>query len=374
MDEPIRRTIEAVHASPCRCVLAVAGAGGEAIAWLLGVPGASGTVLEAVVPYAHTALAEFLGGAPARFVSAATAAAMAERSYRRAEHLRDGDYPLLGVGCTAALATTRPRRGADRVHVCVRAADAQATYSLEMARGARTREEEEDLCSRLLVHALALACGVLPAHDLPLLPCEQVRKTGEMSPVADLLAGRASSLLVQPDGRTQTNAAPADGVLPGAFNPLHDGHRLLARAAAAHLGQPVTFELSLRNVDKPPLSEEEALRRARQFRGSASLALTRAPTFREKARLFPGCTFIIGYDTAVRVVAPDYYAGPEDMLAALAEIRDHGCRFLVAGRLANGAFHTLSEAPIPEEFRPLFDALPPSAFRLDISSTELRTR
>ena len=62
------------------------------------------------------------------------------------------------------------------------------------------------------------------------------------------------------------------------------------------------------------------------------------------------------------------------MLTALAEIWALGCRFLVAGRALEGAFRTLAEAAIPAGFSPLFQALPESAFRADISSTELRAQ
>ncbi|MBI3944600.1 MAG: hypothetical protein HY321_01650, partial [Armatimonadetes bacterium] len=190
--------------------------------------------------------------------------------------------------------------------------------------------------------------------------------------VAALLAGEVGRLLIDPEGPIRAEAVFHGGLLSGAFNPLHEGHRELARAAARILGEPVLFELSLRNVDKPPLSEGEALRRARQFSGQAALALTGAPTFREKARLFPGCAFIIGYDTAIRVVAPRYYAGEADMWDALREIRERGCRFLVAGRLHAGAYRTLRDVAIPEDLRSLFSEIPESAFRLDVSSTEVR--
>jgi len=51
-----------------------------------------------------------------------------------------------------------------------------------------------------------------------------------------------------------------------------------------------------------------------------TVELTRAPTFREKARVLPGCTFVIGADTARRLVDPRYYEGSQArMIAALAE-------------------------------------------------------
>ncbi len=43
-----------------------------------------------------------------------------------------------------------------------------------------------------------------------------------------------------------------------AFHPLHDGHRKMAQVAADILNTDVEFELSVRNVDKPALTETVA--------------------------------------------------------------------------------------------------------------------
>jgi hypothetical protein len=81
----------------------------------------------------------------------------------------------------------------------------------------------------------------------------------------------------------------------------------------------------------------------------------------------------VGSDTAVRIVEPRFYGGSiEAMRAALTEIREHGVRFLVAGRLAGDRFVELAQLEIPEEFHDLFTAIPCEIFRADISSTQLR--
>jgi hypothetical protein len=94
----------------------------------------------------------------------------------------------------------------------------------------------------------------------------------------------------------------------------------------------------------------------------------------EKARLFPGVTFVVGADTAARIVQPRFYGERvEAMTAALDELRRLGCRFLVAGRSGgDGVFQGLDQLAIPEAWRDLFAAIPEDHFRIDISSTVLR--
>ena len=154
---------------------------------------------------------------------------------------------------------------------------------------------------------------------------------------------------------------------------MHQGHRSLAKAASDLAGTPVAYELSVANVDKPPLEESEVRRRVAQFGGEGSIILTHVPVFYEKADLLPGCTFVIGVDTAVRLFDPRYYDDSMSrMLLALQRLEMHDCRFLVAGRIDDGVFRTLSDVVVPWGFEHMFTPIPESAFRSDISSTELR--
>ena len=101
--------------------------------------------------------------------------------------------------------------------------------------------------------------------------------------------------------------------------------------------------------------------------------VTRAPLFIDKARLFPDTTFVVGYDTAVRLINPRFYSqSAAQMHAALAELRKLGARFLVAGRLADSGFLSFDSLAVPAGFDDLFASIPESRFRADISSTELR--
>src|SRR5262249_47686223 len=104
--------------------------------------------------------------------------------------------------------------------------------------------------------------------------------------------------------------------------------------------------------------------------------LTRAPTFLEKSRLFPKTTFVIGADTAARLVATKYYGGDEvRMHAALEEIANSGASFLVAGRVdAAGRLRTLGDISMPRRYADLFPVTPEHHFRHDVSSSEIRAR
>ena len=383
MTGDIERLVASIHASPKMAVVTVAGAGGQALAWLLGVPGASRTVLEAVVPYGRKALTEFLGHEPNQHVSLETAKEMAEAAYERGLRFREGGEPVVGLACTASIATDRPKRGEHRCCIATWDDSGVTTYALNLAKGQRDRPAEEEVVSRLVLRALAESCGVGLEIILPLLQSErlEVQRVNHADPLRRLLAPegeghelRVRTLTVHPDGHMAADEPFRGGVLPGSFQPLHQGHERLARVASEMLSVEVAFEISVVNVDKPPLEEEEARRRLSQFQGKWSVVLTRAPTFREKAPLFPGCTFVIGWDTAVRLVHPRYYAQRKmDVASALGEIRAEGCRFLVAGRLKDGVFRSLVDVAIPEEFTDMFQAIPESRFRLDVSSTELRS-
>lgn len=372
----ITDVVRSIHAAGVRLMLAVTGGGSGSIAALLTVSGASRSVVEALVPYHEQALIDFLGQTPEQFCSADTARLLARRARERGRWLASTE-PVVGVGCTASLASDRPKRGEHRCFVCVDTIDDRRIFSVTLAKGGRDRADEERVVDAIILNAIAEAVGVPERVPTPLLPGEELLR--EVEPKADLLhallMGDGLAVAVFPDGWMHSGVKP-QALLSGAFNPVHEGHRQLAATAARRSGLPVGFELSAVNVDKPPLTDDEVRRRVRQFAWTAPVWVTRTPTFVEKARLFPGTVFVVGADTAERIVLPRYYGdSAERMHAALAEIRDQGCRFLVGGRAdAMGAFRCAERLEVAKEFRTLFDEIPEQEFRFDTSSTELRKK
>jgi cytidyltransferase-like protein len=402
MDESLGLVITQIHNARTMAAIAVTGAGSQAVAWLLSVPGASRTVLEVVIPYSRASLIDFLGHEPEQYVSPQAARALAAQAFRRAEALREEEVRVVGLGCTGTIVTDRPKRGEHRAYVAAQTSARTITYALTLNKGARDRAGEEEVVSRVLLRALAQACGVSALVDLQLQPFDRLEVT-RADAIQRLLAAEIRSVSIYPDGhKVEDELLPAGtGVLPGSFNPLHAGHVRLAQTARHLLDREVVFELSVRNVDKQPLHEDEIRQRVAQFSLSrerttlvarprrsfstllssagggehfpARVVLTDAPLIADKATLFPGCTFVIGYDTAARLLDPAYYEGEESaMIAALDTIQKADCRLLVAGRLVDGVYRTLADLSPPAEFQHLFQAIPEGLFRMDISSTEIR--
>ena len=346
---------------------------------MLRVPGGSRLLIEAQVPYDQQALAAFLGFAPAQASSADTAIAMAQSARARAARLVPADTDLVGLGATAALVSDRPRRGEHRFHIAFANSAGIAHCTGVLAKGRRDRAAEEDLVSRAIVLWLARACGIAAPSPTSLLDADEhfaETVVATVDTIDRLLAGELDRVTVQPDGQMMLSAPPPLVLLPGSFNPLHEGHVLLARVAEELRQQPVAFEISVTNVDKPPLAGETVRHRLAQFAWKAPVELTRAPTFLEKSRLFPGTTFVIGADTAERLFAPKYYGDDEvQMHAALEEIANSGCSFLVAVRIdAAGRVRALSDIPVPRRYADLFTEIPEHRFRFDTSSSALRAR
>lgn len=366
-------SIQEIHDSGFQMVLAITGGGASAISALLAVPGASRSVLEAIVPYHARALTDLVGRTAEQACSAATARSMAMAAFQRARVLSDESPEqeatcLIGVGCTAALTTDRSRKGRNRCFIAVQSLHETREISLTFNKAERSRAAEEALCADTIVSAIRTALSLASRVAPSLAP-------GETLDTEAVVAESGWPALLT--GRTQTSwhkPVVPGAIFPGAFSPMHQGHQEMARIAAEMLGSEIALEISVFNVDKGPLDYIEMARRLQNVSEQFPLVFTNAPTFLEKARLFPETTFIVGSDTMERIVSPYYYNGSVSTRdEALTEIRDLGNRFLVFGRLKDDIFTGLDDLEIPDRILDICTAVPENRFRVDISSTHLRT-
>lgn len=378
------RLIADLSAADARLVLVATGGGALAISHLVTTPGSSGVVLGAEIPYARAAVDRLLGGPQEAYCSSRTARRLAVAAWQRALDLeRSGTdsvgarRQVVGVAVTAALRTTRPKRGGHRICVAVQTLDATETAEIELEKDARSRAEEEVVAAAAVFDAVGRSVLRPPHPDTAveawLRPGERVARDRMVAPPEwrDLLAGTRRAI---PAGLA-TGSPPAGGlVFPGSFDPLHEGHRRMARIAEEIAERPLDWELSVRNVDKPALDYQEIRDRSAQF-ADQRLWLTPTATFLEKLDVFPRSTFVVGADTFVRLGDPRYYGGSSVRAdEAVKTIAERAGGLIVFGRVRDGVFSDAAQLDAPQPLRDISYFVSQREFRLDVSSTDLRRR
>ena len=377
--------------------ISVTGGGVNLVPMLCTVPGASRSLMDLQIPYVRSALQIQLLSVDNKRemcgVNVETAVEMALISRRRAASLLLSDThdfrqilssSIIGLSCTAALISAQPKRGCHRMHAACASANGVRTYSLTLNKAlTRTRREEDDLCSRVLLDALLNNLSFSSEDNENLVSvskfASKLIKEDEIIfetalPCADSLenfyAGKTKKVFMQlkiksnQPSSTDNNATlslddfecwedlilPEGSLIyPGSFRPMHRGHAQLALAALESevkrctqasaivenaspcLPPLIVFEISAKNADKPPLSRADVLQRARALLASlpaygienAAVCITFEPLFVGKAALFRGCTFVLGADTLTRILDVKYY-GQQEKNAMLAT-RLAGC-------------------------------------------------
>jgi hypothetical protein len=175
--QTVARSIYELNPAPS-VVAYVTGGGVQLVPTLLATPGASNSVLDVQIPYSRASLVQLLGKEPKSYCSAEVAHDLAAAAFERAQLLEAREYaeeyaapedgggtssrkrPVIGLGCTAALRSEPMKRGEHRCFVAVRTSSGTHELSLTLAKGARTRELEDAVVSRVALAALAHACGV----------------------------------------------------------------------------------------------------------------------------------------------------------------------------------------------------------------------
>ena len=349
-----------IHQSDWRGVFYVTGGGSLLLSDLLTVPGASATVLDARIPYAGAALEEATRQDLRQACTSFAAQTLAMQAFVKAKEL-DPHNLLFGLGVTASLATNREKKGKLRAYIALQTATKSQVSELIFS-DATSRMEQEQLLADTSLRKLASGLGIERAFQ---------------SNVSDRVASATEEVARLLGEESCYVGDPQFTFLPGAFNPLHRGHRRMRAMAEQYWGCKVQYELCVRNIDKPPLDFLEIERLRTQF-SEDDLVLTNVPKFKDKATLLAPsgtATFVVGVDTLLRIANPNYYRDREERDAAVELFSRRKDRFLVFGRTVPGfEFSTLIDIELPEKLRQLCEGFSEEQFRMDISSTELRMR
>lgn len=345
-----------LHDAPWQGVFYLAGGGTALIGEMLSTAGASRTVLDVRIPYAAAAMAELLGAPPEQACSEATARAMAMAAFQQARAL--GAAEPFGFACTASLATDRVKKGEHRAYAAIQTHSHTYTAFWTFA---GDRDEEEQALSEALWAKLGQTLGIPGVEGTV-----EVQHTAGRPAWQALVLGEQLALATEEhDGRL---------LFPGAFNPLHEGHRQMLDIAEELTGLAGAYELSVANVDKPFLDYREIEQRLAQF--DRPVWLTRLPTFLEKARQFPGATFVVGLDTLIRIADPRYYGNEALRDEAIRELAGCGVSWIVFGREIEGSFRVLADAAdeLPEDLLARCTGIGVGRFQNPLSSSGIRRR
>jgi len=371
-----------------RIQVCATGAGVDLISDLARLPGSSSTFTGGQVPYHQSQLEELLGYQPTHAVSEETAVGLAQHAYLAAQRVAvlSGDLesdkapPIIGLGMTGAVATSRERRGLDHVWIAVRTIEGVKTghFVLEKGFGEEARALQNELAGLLALNALAgelgvpqttreltgrvqARCGALDDRGMTLTKRHQELTLGE-DPLIVTAGGEVGAL---------SSHLPSEPLIfPGSFRSFHCGHDLAAVNAMRVSGKTVAFEISAVNADKAPIDASEIARRVVQFYGRYPVIVTpNAPLFVDKSRAYPvGTSFVIGFDTAERLLDPRFYVSREHLEEALQTFRARGNTFYVLGRQSRGEYRTIIDLPGYAENKDLFRQL---MGQLNISSSSL---
>ena len=376
--------IELLNRFNAQVVVVVSGGGTQVIPQLLAEGGASNVMLEALVPYAKSAVAEFLGGNPDAYCSDRTTRQLAVAGWQRSVKLSSQGRNNVGIAATASLRSGKPKMGQHRVHVATQRVQETVTATLQLTKNARSRLEEERvaalLCQDVLVSTVTETTNHPWRKELEslLLPEEEIVRNEYRAPVRwqKLWISEEVEVPIEINsaGQTRQRLGQVNNrlIFSGSFSPLHEGHLAMARIAEEIAERPVEWELSVTNVDKPMLDYIEVSRRVEQFEGK-TLWLSRAATFIEKVHVFPQSTFVMGADTYVRLIDPKYYHGSQKRLNdAMRTICRQSRGLIVFGRMQDQEFQNPTTCDVPPALREITYFVSEREFRMDVSSSGIR--
>lgn len=348
------------------------GAGLQQLLWQ--VPGSSAYLSGASFPYSVEEQEDLLGFMPEHFSSEEAAIDLASEAYMKAYKFA-GKKPV-GLGIAASVASEKIHRGDHRVFACVITEDQIRTcqYTLEKGAGFEIRlldgETCDDIGFLLLTEALALDEVEYTHPDHPYQTKRAEDKAKARFFERPFFAANGKRLATMPINKHIA-------LMPGAYNPPHEGHLGTAQNVMDEYGRTVVYEVTAEPPHKEALSAQLLLQRAKLLQGYDRLFTRKEPMYLDKARAFPGIPLVLGADAMVRMLDPKWGVDLEKMFK---EFKKLDTKLLVAGRTIDDKFVTVDDISRdlrlanPHIWGHAQSVMLPISGRFDISSTELRAK
>ena len=349
------------------------GAGLQQILW--GIPGSSAYLSGASFPYAAEEQEELLGFMPEHFCTEEAAIDLASAAYMKA--YKFGGKNPVGLAITASVASEHLHRGDHRVFACIMTNDQVRTcqYTLEKGTGSQVRlldgETCDDIGLLLLAEVLCLDEVEYTHPDHPYHTQRAEDKALERFMARPFFTANGKRLEKLPkEGRY--------ALMPGAFNPPHEGHLGAANAAMTGYNYRAVFEVTANPPHKEALKVQELLQRAKLLQGQDRLFTKDLPYYLDKAKKYPKKPLILGADAMVRMLDPKWGIDASEMFSAFYDL---GTKLFVASREVDGFLTTCEDILIDIKAKFPFKVwatahalMMPLEGEWKISSTELRKK
>lgn len=343
-----------------RIYIAATGAGAGAQNEIWKTPGCSSYFAGATFPYGEDQLEEFIGYRPDKFVHPDVAIEMAMRAYQCAWN---GTGSAIGIGCTAAVATNRLRKG-DYVAYIARCDDNGVRlykHELSANEGAVARHNHGKIIDWYISDVINNDCqmiDVTPSAIHLLMARPYWQHDGKRLPESALTS---QVICHATDSSERINRA----IFPGAFNPPHEAHFSIARKTNA------VFNLELSPPHKGLLNVTTVLQRLKMLRHSDVILTNGCPLYIDKSTRFNDHPIVMGADAFIRMLDPKWGPEPAKMLEQFSQ---NGTKLMVFGREVDGKYVSADEAisRVPESAS-CYDLVPVDG-RWDISSSQIRAK
>ena len=305
-----------------KIVAAITGGGSGFIGNYLQKGGKSSEFLEAIVPYGQSALVDFLGITPDKFCSHETASQMSSVARERALKLAP-ETPFedaVGIGVTASLHKEgeRPDRlnhayislVKGNTHVICGGTLDKDEWAYRVNKEKPLRQFQEEYLSECIESVLA---GSITWSGFTNIDHKWYILNKELY---NVYTGQAKSCLVSENTFVNNSGFSYDIIVPGSFNPLHDGHLGILRYLQKYrYSSRIYLDLSIKNFEKPPIDYCSLSSRIGQIEAATAglidgIVVTSAATFEEKLKIYRWPTFAIGVDTFNRIPNPDSFKNP----------------------------------------------------------------
>ena len=348
-----------------KIAIAITGGGTEIIGELLRHGGASNTIVEAVVPYAQSSFDNYTKGKPDKYCSLDAARDLAMAAFNRLVKFNVGNQSqLIGLGATSSLAKNNERAGREHhAFVAVQTEEFTRVYDIDLSIS-RTREEEESYVAYQILTILATACESAEKYN------GKYEETIGDKNFLEIVTGKSKAINLLNKNENLENRI----IFSGSFNPMHEQHINIAKFVSDLKNQKIDLEICVHNVDKPSLNYHSFNERKKSIlqncdEWTGDIFFTALPTFLEKSCYFKNATFIVGWDTFIRILDPKY----ADLNKVYEAFKENNSRFLVFHRITDGINSNSLTCNFPKEIMErteIIDSLPAS----DLSSRFLRNK